>query len=113
MSLTFKTLNEQFSSAPQLSVAQVAEAAASGFKTIINNRPDGEGGPEQPSSADIAQAAEANGLAYVHIPFVSGQLTQAHVDELAALLPSLPTPILGFCKGGMRASNIYQQASAK
>ncbi|MFL9610591.1 TIGR01244 family sulfur transferase [Methylobacillus sp. Pita2] len=113
MTLTTKTISDQFSSCPQLTVDQVAEASAAGFKTIINNRPDGEGGAEQPSSEEIRQAAEANGLQYVHIPVVPGQLTYAQVDELAGLLPSLPMPILGFCKLGTRAVNIYQQALAK
>ncbi|SNR69969.1 TIGR01244 family protein [Methylobacillus rhizosphaerae] len=113
MTISIKTISDQFSSCPQLTVEQVPEAAAAGFRTIINNRPDGEGGAEQPSSETLRQAAEANGLQYVHIPVVPGQLTQAQVDELAALLPGLPTPILGFCKGGMRATNIYQHALAK
>ncbi|MCB5189551.1 TIGR01244 family phosphatase [Methylobacillus arboreus] len=113
MTINIKNINEQFSSCPQLTVDQVPEAVSAGFKTIINNRPDGEGGPEQPKSEEIRQAAESNGLKYVHIPVVQGQLTQAQVDELAALLPDLPTPILGFCKGGVRAANIYQHALVK
>ena len=113
MTITIKTISEQFSSSPQLTIDQIPEAAAAGFKTIINNRPDGEGGAEQPSSDELRQAAEANGLQYVHIPVVPGQLTYAQVDELVELLPSLPTPILGFCKLGTRAVNIYQQALAK
>ncbi|ABE49996.1 MULTISPECIES: TIGR01244 family sulfur transferase [Methylobacillus] len=113
MTLTTNTFSDKFSSCPQLTVEQVADAAAAGFKTIINNRPDGEGGAEQPRSEDIRQAAEAHGLRYVHIPVVPGQMTPAQVEELAALLPSLPTPILGFCKLGTRAVNIYQQALAR
>ena len=45
-----------FSTAPQISCDDMAAIAASGFHTVINNRPDGEGGPEQPSSHDMAQA---------------------------------------------------------
>ncbi|MCB5184576.1 TIGR01244 family phosphatase [Methylobacillus gramineus] len=113
MAINIKTISDSFSSCAQLSVEQVAEAAEAGFKTIVNNRPDGEGGAEQPASADIRKAAEAAGLVYVHIPVVPGQMTDAQVSELADQLPALPQPILGFCKGGMRATNIYQQALAK
>ncbi len=38
----FRRVTEDFSTAPQISVADVAEAARLGFRTIINNRPDGE-----------------------------------------------------------------------
>ena len=54
--------------APQLTPAAMAEAARLGFKSVVNNRPDFEGGPEQPTSADISAAAQAAGLAYRFLP---------------------------------------------
>lgn len=113
MTIDIKHISTGFSSCPQLTVEQVPEAIQAGFRTIINCRPDGEGGAEQPLSEDIRQAVEAQGGSYVHIPIVPGQLTQAQVDELAGLLPELPLPILGFCKGGVRATNLYQHALAR
>ena len=38
--------NDAFSTAPQISTEDLAQIAAMGFKTVINNRPDGEGGAE-------------------------------------------------------------------
>ena len=35
-------INESISVAPQIAVEQVADIAAAGFKTIVNNRPDDE-----------------------------------------------------------------------
>ena len=67
----FRRVTDDFTTAPQISVADVAEAARLGFTTIINNRPDGED-PDAPQSAEIAAAAKAAGLAYVHIPVVGG-----------------------------------------
>ena len=46
----FRRVTDDFSTAPQISVADVAEAARLGFTTIINNRPDGEA-PGQPRDA--------------------------------------------------------------
>jgi len=37
-----RKLSDAVSVAPQLSVREIAEAARSGFRTLINNRPDGE-----------------------------------------------------------------------
>ena len=39
--------------APQLTPAAMAELAAMGFKSVVNNRPDFEHGPDQPPSAAI------------------------------------------------------------
>ena len=38
--------------APQLDLAGIAWAAQAGFKSVINNRPDFEGGPDQPTSSE-------------------------------------------------------------
>lgn len=43
----------------QITVDDVAVLARQGYRSIINNRPDGEGGPSQPTSAQIEAAAKA------------------------------------------------------
>ena len=52
-------MSQQVSFAGQLFPEHMAEVASRWFRSVINNRPDGEGGPEQPSSADIEAAARA------------------------------------------------------
>ena len=42
--------NPNFGTAGQIEPTDVAEIAKQGYKSIINNRPDGEEGPEQPSN---------------------------------------------------------------
>ena len=37
--------------APQLEPQAMAEAARLGFRSVVNNRPDFEGGPAQPTNA--------------------------------------------------------------
>ena len=44
MPLFITKLSDTFSTSPQITVDDVVAIAALGFKTIINNRPDGEGG---------------------------------------------------------------------
>ncbi len=94
----------------QLFPEQMAQAAAQGFKSIINNRPDMEGGPVQPTSAEIQAAAEAAGLSYVAQPVVSGQITEQDVRVFAEHLNQLPKPVLVFCRSGARSNNLYQLA---
>lgn len=105
---TIQFQTETFSACGQISVEDIAEIAAMGFKTIINNRPDAEGGDAQPLSATLAEAAKAQGLSYLHIPVIPNQITQAQVDQLKDFLNTAPTPILGFCRTGNRASKLYQ-----
>ncbi len=97
----FRRVTDDFSTAPQISVADVAEAARLGFKTIINNRPDGED-PSAPQSADIEAAAKAAGLGYVHIP-VRGGPGPAEVEAVKAVIDNAEGPVLAYCRSGTRS----------
>jgi uncharacterized protein (TIGR01244 family) len=59
--------NSNFSTAPQFMPEDMQEIAEQGFKSVINNRPDGEGGASQPTSAEMAKAAQAAGLQYSYL----------------------------------------------
>lgn len=72
MSLPLQAIAPDICAAPQLTPEAMAEAAAMGFKSVINNRPDFEHGPDQPTSAAIQAAAEAAGLQYRHLPVAGG-----------------------------------------
>ena len=113
MSATITRHTDKFSTAPQLGPEDMAEVAALGFRTVINNRPDGEAGPSQASSEAIARAAESVGLTYVHLPVVSGQITELQARQFAELLALKPGPILAFCRSGARSQNLYQMASGQ
>lgn len=93
--------------APQLTPEAMAEAARLGFRSVVNNRPDGEGGPGQPRSAEIEAAALAAGLQYRHLPVESGFQTPQQAAEMAALLAELPRPLLMFCRSGARSARLY------
>ena len=96
--------------AGQISPEQVVQVAEKGFKSIINNRPDFEGGSEQPTSAQIATAAEQAGLAYVFQPVVAGQITEQDVQAFATHFNALAKPVLMFCRTGNRSNNLFQLA---
>ena len=111
MAVTPTRHNDAFSTAPQISPEDLAQIAAMGFKTVINNRPDGEGGAEQPSSAQIQTAAAQAGLVYAYLPVISGQITDAQARQFAELLAKCPKPALAFCRSGARSQNLYRMAS--
>lgn len=98
--------------APQLSPSAMAEAASAGFRSVINNRPDFEHGPDQPTSAEIEAAAKAAGLQYRHLPVAGGYQSPEEIAAFARLLDELPRPILAFCRSGARSTRLYMQATA-
>ena len=98
--------------APQLGPDAMAEVARLGFKSVINNRPDFEHGPDQPASALVEAAALAAGLQYRHLPVDSGWQSPEQIAAFAALLQELPAPVLAFCRSGARSTRLYQQAMA-
>jgi uncharacterized protein (TIGR01244 family) len=99
--------------AGQLDTAAMAWAAGAGFRSVINNRPDFEGGPDQPTSASIEAAARAAGLQYAYLPVESSFQTEEQIARFAELLDSMPRPILAFCRSGARSGYLYQQAVAR
>jgi uncharacterized protein (TIGR01244 family) len=108
MTIQITKLTDEFSTAPQISVEDIVEIAQLGFKTIINNRPDAEGGEEQPTSAQLKSKAEAHGLAYVHIPVVPNNIMPNQVEAFALAYNSAAKPVLGFCRTGNRAGNMFK-----
>ncbi|WP_269915344.1 TIGR01244 family sulfur transferase [Acinetobacter sp. HY1485] len=103
-------MSENVGFAGQISPEHMSQVVEKGFKSIINNRPDQEGGAEQPTSAQIEDAARQAGLDYVHQPVIGGQITELDVREFANHYNELPKPILMFCRTGNRSSNLYQLA---
>jgi uncharacterized protein (TIGR01244 family) len=97
--------------APQLTPDAMAEAARAGFKSVVNNRPDFEHGPNQPSNADIEAAARAAGLSYRSLPVSGAYQSPEEISAFAALLAELPRPLLAFCRSGARSTRLYQQAT--
>ena len=110
MSIGIACHNALFGTAGQITPADLVEIAAQGYKSVINNRPDYEEGPEQPPHDSIQAEALKLGLNYAFLPVVSGAITLEQVEEMARLLKTLPEPILAFSRSGARSTNLYQMA---
>ena len=113
MATPINALSEDVAVAPQLMPEDMAAVAAAGLRSVIINRPDFEGGPEQPTAAEVAAAAVAAGMRCEYQPVVSGAMTQADVDRFAELLDQLPRPVLAFCRSGTRSSILYRAATGQ
>ena len=106
-------VDPQFSFAPQIYPESMVEIAAAGYRSVLNARPDREGGEEQPTSSVLGAAAAGAKLAYAYLPVVPSEINEDTVTQFAALIAELPKPILGFCLSGKRAARLYQLATAR
>jgi uncharacterized protein (TIGR01244 family) len=109
--MQIKVISADFAVAGQLDAAALAGLAESGFKSVINNRPDFEGGPDQPTSAAMEAAATAAGLRYAYLPVAPAVQTPEEIARFAALLAELPKPVLAFCRSGTRSGKLYRAAT--
>ena len=100
--LDIRKVTDGFSVAPQIEEADVQAIADAGYKTLIANRPDGEGGVDQPRMGAIRTKAEALGLTFVAIPF-SGAPTPEILERFGAALGEAPAPVLAYCRTGTRS----------
>jgi sulfide:quinone oxidoreductase len=82
---------------------QMEILAKAGFKSVINNQPDGEV-ERFPGSAALAAEAKRQGLTYAFAPLTSRTPSEAELAEFARALKSLPAPIYGFCYSGARSA---------
>jgi sulfide:quinone oxidoreductase len=104
-------LTPNISVAHQLTEEDLVEAAAAGFKTIINNGRDGEA-PDQPPSEELAAAAARLGLRYWHIPVVPGQVSDEQVETFRTALSGAEKPALAFCRTGKRSATLWALAAS-
>jgi sulfide:quinone oxidoreductase len=110
--MPYRQLTDRVSVAPQVQPQELDAVAAAGFRSVINNRPDGEA-DDQPDSAALAAAAARHGLAYRHIPVVPGQYETATIDAMAQALEEMPAPVLAFCRTGTRSTSLWALQAAR
>ncbi|WP_418317161.1 beta-lactamase hydrolase domain-containing protein [Piscinibacter sakaiensis] len=94
---------------PQPMPEQLEALKAAGFNSIINNRPDNEGGADQPSSAELESAARAAGLEYRHLPVPPKDQADDDARQMFEHVNTLTKPIYAFCRTGNRAEALYRK----
>jgi uncharacterized protein (TIGR01244 family) len=113
MTIALQRLDADVSVAPQLGPEAMAEAKAAGFKSVINNRPDFEGGPSQPTNASVGTAAHAAGLEYAFLPVAPNLQSAEDIARFGELIASMPKPILAFCRSGTRSGKLWRAATGR
>ena len=108
--MNLKPLSPELSVTPQIEIAEVADLAARGFKSLIGNRPESEA-PDQPAWSLLVAEAERHGMSARQIAVVPGQIEANDVERFADALRDLPTPIAAFCRTGTRSAMLWALAN--
>ena len=109
--MDIKNLTPNLGVSAQILASDLQALADAGFKSLICNRPDGEG-PDQPSFAEIAQAAARLGLQASYLPAETGKVGDEDGRAFGALLHTLPGPVLAYCRTGMRSTTMWALSQA-
>lgn len=109
--MEFKTLTAELAVAAQVRAADLHEIARAGFRSLICNRPDGEGN-DQPVFAELEAAARGLGLVMHYLPAESGKVTDEQGHQFGVLLAECPKPALAFCRTGMRSTTMWALSQA-
>lgn len=104
--MQIKNINAGLAISPQITVDEIAEIKAAGFRSIICNRPDGEGA-DQPSYAEIAKAAKKAGLETEYMPIVPGKVADGDAVKFGDIVRDLPGPVFAYCRTGTRSVTLW------
>ncbi len=104
--MELKRINDRISVSGQIQPEDVAALQAAGFKTIINNRPDGEA-PDQPPGSTIEAAAKQAGLRYLAIPLGREGVSPDMVERTREAIDASEGPVFAYCRSGTRSTTLW------
>ena len=109
--MEIKALTAELSVSPQLAPSEMPAVAAAGYRSVICNRPDGEGS-DQPLFSEVERSATDAGMQIRYLPAESGKVTDEQGEAFGALMAELPKPVLAFCRTGMRSTTMWALSQA-
>jgi sulfide:quinone oxidoreductase len=109
--MLLRRLTNELAVAGQITPGDMPGLAAQGICGIICNRPDGEA-PGQPTYAEIEKAAAANGIKTAYLPVVTTAINDEDAATFGRLLDELPSPVLVYCRSGMRSTALWALSQA-
>lgn len=107
-----RALTSTVSVTGQMTPSKFQQLIQQGFKSVIVNRPDQETG-NNVTVSQLRSIAEKSQVSVIYQPVVSGQISQANIEEFARYYNELPKPILMVCRSGTRSAALFNQAKSQ
>ncbi|MBU2583631.1 MAG: TIGR01244 family phosphatase [Alphaproteobacteria bacterium] len=110
--MQIKKLTDELSISDQVQPRDFASIKAAGFRSVICNRPDGEGA-DQPTFDELELAADAAGIQVRYQPIVPGKANDQDVSNFSVICDGLNKPTLAFCRTGTRSVTLWALSESR
>ena len=95
----------------QLFESDLQLLARQGVRSIVITRPDNES-EGQPSSADLAKAAEEFGITVLHFPVDAGSMTREVAEAFMNSCDELDRPLMVCDRSGGQSTRLWEKAES-
>ncbi|MFW3613787.1 TIGR01244 family sulfur transferase [Billgrantia antri] len=109
--MDIKPLDDRLSVMAQPTEEDLERLAERGYRTVISNRPRGED-DAQPDPERLRTKAEALGMSWKEVPVKPREYSQQDIDSFARALDDASSPVVGFCRTGMRVAHLWALSKA-
>ena len=110
--MKFAKINHELTVSDQITIEDLKEIHAQGYKTIFCNRPDQES-EDQLAFSLIEKEAQNLGIKAIHQPVIGGQISDVDIAQFDAYFKAAPKPIFAYCRTGTRCSTLWALSHAK
>ena len=110
--MKFAKINNELTVSDQITIEDLKEIQAQGYKTIFCNRPDQES-EGQLAFSTIKKEAQSLGIKAIHQPVIGGQISDDNITQFGCYFEAAQTPVFAYCRTGTRCSTLWALSHAK
>ncbi len=109
--MKFAKINHELTVSDQITIEDLKEIHAQGYKTIFCNRPDQES-EDQLAFSLIEKEAQNLGIKAIHQPVIGGQISDVDIAQFDAYFKVARKPVFAYCRTGTRCSTLWALSHA-
>ena len=110
--MKFAKINNELTVSDQITIEDLKEIHAQGYKTIFCNRPDHES-EGQLDFSGIEKEAQNLGIKTIHQPVIGGQISDNDIAQFDTYFNAAQKPVFAYCRTGTRCSTLWALSHAK
>ena len=110
--MKFAKINNELTVSDQITIEDLKEIKAQGYKTIFCNRPDHESEGQLDFSV-IEKETQNLGIKTIHQPVIGGQISDNDIAQFDAYFKAAQKPVFAYCRTGTRCSTLWALSHAK